>query len=119
MLAGTLQVPEVKEVVLSSGYFRVVSSVIRSELIKAACTSKPFYGGSSNNSYGVVWSSGLQNPLLSVRRQQMPSHQRTNPSCKALFCHTWLLKQVRKSCAFVNPGSCMLQGEFSQLTQPV
>lgn len=54
MLAGTLQVPEVKEVVLSSGYFRVVSSVIRSELIKAACTSKPFYGGSSNNSYGVV-----------------------------------------------------------------
>lgn len=54
MLAGILQVPGGKEVLLSSRYFSVISSVIRSELIKAACTRESFYGGCSNNSYGVV-----------------------------------------------------------------
>lgn len=52
MLAGILQVPEEKEVLLSSRYFSVISSVIRSELIKAVC--KSFYGGCSNNSDHVV-----------------------------------------------------------------
>lgn len=54
MLAGILQVPEVKEVLLSSRYFSVISSVIRRELIKAVCTCKSFYGGLSNNSYRAV-----------------------------------------------------------------
>lgn len=54
MLSGILQVPEVKEVLLSSRYFNVISNVIRSELIKAVCTCKSFYGGCSSNSYGVI-----------------------------------------------------------------
>ena len=54
MLSGILQVPEVKDVLLSSRYFNVISNVIRSELIKAVCTYKSFYGGRSSNSYGII-----------------------------------------------------------------
>lgn len=54
MLSGILQIPEVKEVLLSSRYFNVISNVIRSELVKAVCTCKSSYGGCSGNLYGVI-----------------------------------------------------------------
>lgn len=42
MLSSILQVPEVKEVLLSSRYFNVISDVIRSELLKQCVHVSPF-----------------------------------------------------------------------------